>query len=338
MHTSWKCVTRSRRRLVPVLAAVVLAATACGSGASGSGGSGGSGVPSTVTIAYQPGISYAPLIVIRQDNLLHKKFPNLKVNWKKLSSGAPIRNGIISGDIQVGAGGVGPLLIGWAKGVGWKYLAPMNTMPLWLMTTNPEIHSVKDLKPGQRIAMPSPTSIQSVVLRKAAAKYLGNPHALDSDIVAMGHPKGLQALLSHQIDAHLTSPPFEFIEKQKGARRIVNSYDLFGTHTFNGVLMTEDYYKSHQKFANGLYQLVVQANKEINTNPGKAAQALAKASAGKRTAAEFKTYLENPSLKYTVQPQGLMKFGKFMHQIGMIDKAPRSVNDLLLPPAQKGAK
>ena len=97
-----------------VLAAVVSAAVAV----AGTGGatSGRSAVPSELTIAYQPGIGYAPLIIIRRQRTLEKRYPNMKVNWRVLASGAAITTGVVSGDIHLGAMGVAPFLVGWAAG------------------------------------------------------------------------------------------------------------------------------------------------------------------------------------------------------------------------------
>ncbi|MGH3628173.1 MAG: ABC transporter substrate-binding protein, partial [Sciscionella sp.] len=145
---------------------VAVTAAGCGGGSSGA-----DGIPSSITIAYQPGISYAPLLIVKSEKMLEKKYPKTTFTWKVLSSGAPIRDGMISGDIQVGAGGVGPLILGWAKGVDWRYLASMNDADLWLMAKSSKYRTLQDYKKyGGKIAMPSPTSIQSVVLRKAAAE------------------------------------------------------------------------------------------------------------------------------------------------------------------------
>ncbi|MGZ4388750.1 MAG: ABC transporter substrate-binding protein, partial [Gaiellaceae bacterium] len=143
--------------LLAALAAALVAATTSG-GATG---------PDHVTIAYQPGMGYAPLIIMRSQKTLETQYPNTKFDWKVLASGAAVTNGVIAGDVQLGAGGIGPFLLGWAKGVNWKLIAPLNWGDLWLMAKNPAIKTIADLK-GKRVAMPSPTSIQGFVLRKMA--------------------------------------------------------------------------------------------------------------------------------------------------------------------------
>src|SRR5947208_7493047 len=195
-----------------ILAAALAAATLAVFAAVAFGAKHDSGPPGKLTIAYQPGLGYAPLILMKQQKLIEKKYPGTSVDWKVLASGTPITNGVISGDIDIGAVGTGPMLTGWARGVNWKVLAPLNLGDLWLMAKDPNIKTIADLK-GKRIATPTNTSIQAVVLRKMAQVKLGDAHALDDGLLAMDHPDGLTALLNGQIDAHFTSPPFQFQEQ-----------------------------------------------------------------------------------------------------------------------------
>ena len=128
----------------------------------------------------------------------------MDITWQMLDSGSAIRDGIISGDIQVASMGTAPFLVGLDAGVEWKTLMSMNDMNLQLVTMDKGAESLEDLPDGAKIAMPAPDSIQSVVLRKGAEEQLGDATALDKSIVALGHPDGVQALVSGQIDAHLT--------------------------------------------------------------------------------------------------------------------------------------
>ncbi|MHB8621714.1 MAG: ABC transporter substrate-binding protein, partial [Chloroflexota bacterium] len=171
----------------------------------------GGAVPSSVVIATQPGIGYAPLIVMQEKGWLEKALPKTKFSYKVLTSGAAIRDGMIAGQIQIGSGGAAPFLIGWDKGVKWRLMGAMENMPLWLNVMDPKIKNLKAFQghPQMKIAMPAPDSIQAVVLMKASQTQLNDAKALVPNIVAMAHPLGVQALLSKQIAGHLTSPPFQ---------------------------------------------------------------------------------------------------------------------------------
>ncbi len=287
--------------------------------------------PGHVTIGYQPGIGYAPLIILKTQKTLEKQFPGTTFSWLVLSSGAAITNGVIAGDIQVGAGGTGPLIIGWAQGVDWKVIAGLDWGDLWLMAKDPNIKTIADLK-GKRIAMPGPTSIQAVVLRKMAQVKLGDAHALDSTIISMDHPAAMQALLTGQIDAHLTSPPYQLQEKVRGAHVIARSNQYFGASSFLSAWETSKFYNQYPEFSKTFYDDVQNAIKLINTNPTKVAHLLQDDSNGVPTWRQYKQWLGVSGLTFTTRPLGLMRYANFMNKIGMIKKMPASWQDMVFPP------
>lgn len=307
-----------------VVAAVSLAATSATAGRSAA-------APDHLTIAYQPGIGYTPLIIMKAQDTLENQYPGMKVDWKVLASGAAITNGVIAGQIDIGAGGVGPMILGWARGVNWRYLAPMNWGDLWLMAKDPNIKTIADLK-GKRIAMPGPTSIQAVVLKKMAQVKLGDAHALDAGIVSMEHPDGMQALIAGQVDAHLTSMPFQAQEKVHGAHVVARSYQYFGASSFLGVMVTQKFYDAYPAFSKRFYDDIVAAIKMIKANPVKVAKILQDDAGGAPTWRQFKQWIGSPALTYTTRPLGLMRFAYFMNKIGMINKMPSTWKDLVFPP------
>ncbi len=287
--------------------------------------------PGHVTIGYQPGIGYAPLIVLKAQKTLERQFPDTTFSWLVLSSGAAITSGVISGDIQIGAGGTGPLILGWAQGVDWKVIAGLDWGDLWLMAKDPNIKTIADLK-GKRIAMPGPTSIQGVVLKKMAQVKLGDAHALDSSIVSMDHPAGMQALLTGQIDGHLTSPPYQLQEKVRGAHIVARSNQFFGSSSFLSAWETTKFYNQYPTFSKTFYDDVQKAITLINTNPTKVARLLQDDSDGVPTWRQYKQWLGASGLTFTTRPLGLMRYANFMNKISMIKKMPSSWRDLVFPP------
>jgi NitT/TauT family transport system substrate-binding protein len=180
--------------------------------------------------------------------------------------------------------------------------------------------------------MPAPDSIQAVVLRKAAQEQLGNASALDKNIVSLGHPDGLQALLSGQLAGHLTSPPFEFEEQAKGAHIVASSYKVFGgPHTFNSVFLRQGFYDANKDVADALFKDIQKGIEMLKSDPAKSAKLLSQESGGENSATEFKGYITHRGVAYTDTPHGFMKFSQFMKQIGLMDKTPSSVDDLTFP-------
>jgi NitT/TauT family transport system substrate-binding protein len=311
------------------LALVVLAALAAGGCGSDSGGA--SGGSKKMTIAYQPGIGYAELLIMKQQKTLEKALPDMKIGWRELSSGSAIRDGMLSGDIQVGSGGIGPFLVGYDAGVDWKLLTGLNQMDLWLMAKNPKFRTLADFKGNNKIAMPGPDSIQAIVLKKAAQDQLGNAKALDSNIVSLAHPDGVQSLISGQIAGHLTAPRFQFDEQDQGARRVLGSYDVFGPHTFNSVFVRQSYYNNNKKAMDILYKGVQDAAAMLKEDPAGAAKILSEESRGQQSPADFKRFITEKSVSYATEPKGFMAFAKFMKSIGLLKKEPASAKDLVFP-------
>ncbi len=317
------------RKPIWIIAAVVLATTALPA-ATASGGE-RAAAPGKLTIAYQPGLGYAPLILMKQQRTIERLFPGTQVEWRVLASGTPITQGVISGDIQVGAVGVGPMLVGWARGVNWKIIAPLNEGDLWLMAKDPAIRTIADLR-GKRIATPTRTSIQAVILRKMAEAKLGNAKALDAGLLDMDHPDGMQALLTGQIDAHFTSPPFQFQERVRGAHIVGRSYNYFGAHTFLVTVMTQSFYDDYPQFARAFYNAVVRMETLIKRNPDRVARVLQQDAGGTPTNRQFKQWLVNPALNWTTRPRGLMRTAFFMRRTDQIGRMPGSWRELVFPP------
>src|ERR1700704_1967888 len=135
----------------------------------------------TVRIAKQFGLGYLPLTLMEEEKLFEqqakKQGLDIKVEWLRLSGGAPMNDAILSGNLDFASGGVGPLLTIWGKtqtNVMVKGVAALNSMPLYLVTTNPNIKTIKDFTEKDKIALPGvKTSIQAVTLQIAAEKVFG---------------------------------------------------------------------------------------------------------------------------------------------------------------------
>ena len=311
--------------LVAALAAAIVAATSAFGG-------GQAVAPDKVVIALQPGMGYAPLIIMKSQRTLERRYPGLQVEYRVLPSGTAITNGMISGQIHVGAMGTGPFLVGYARGIDWKLIAPLNEADLWLMAKDPNIKTIADLR-GKRIATPTNTSIQAAMLRKMAEVRLGDAKALNAGLLAMDHPDAMQALLAGQIDAHLTSPPFQFQERNRGAHIVARSYSYFGAHSFLGAVVTDKFYREYTTFSNQLYRDIAAAIKLISTNPRKVAQILQDDAGGNPTWRQFKQWIGNPAITYTTRPRGLMRTASFMARTDQLPgRMPSSWRDLVFPP------
>jgi NitT/TauT family transport system substrate-binding protein len=313
-----------------LLAILVLFASACGtSTAAGSG----SDAPSSFSIVYQPGLGAAIFISLKLQKTLDKQFPNTNFQWKIVNSGAAVREAVLSGQGQIGSLGLPPFLVGWDKGMDWKVLLATSRSDAWLVAKDPKFKSLKDFGPNDKIGVVAPDSQQAIELRKFAQEQLGNAHALDKNMIAIGAADGEAALLSGQIAAQLSGPPFQNREVAEGAHIIVHSQDAFGPVGAGLIVLPESFYNQYPAFSKKVYQDLEESSAYVANHHDEVAQELAqdKVSGGGGTAAQFKTLLNDTSLVFDTTPSGLIAYSTFMKSIGLISKVPASVSDLELP-------
>src|SRR5579871_2137007 len=73
-----------------------------------------------VRLAQQFGIAYLPMVVMKEKHLLEERvraagLPEPKVTWATFSSSAGMNDALLSGNLDVASGGVGPLVTLWAR-------------------------------------------------------------------------------------------------------------------------------------------------------------------------------------------------------------------------------
>ncbi len=304
---------------------------------------------SEIHVSRQYGISYLPLMIMEDQKLIEKHAKvegiEVKVGWSKFASGAVMNDALLSGNLQFASGGVAPFTTLWAKTRGnldVKGVAAINSMPLYLVTNNPKVKTIKDFTEKDKIALPAvKVSIQAVTLQMAAEKAFGpgQQNKLDHLTVSMSHPDAETALLSggSEITAHLGSPPFQYQElEHKGMHRVLNSYDVLGgPATFNVVWTTKKFHDENPKIYNAFVAALDDATAQINHDKKKAAETYLRISKDKDSLADILKMLNDPEIKYTTTPNNTMKYVDFMHKIGSIKAKPDSWKDMYFPNAQK---
>lgn len=313
-----------------LLSLLVLFVSACGNATSASSTP---GTPASFTIVYQPGIGAATFVILKNQKTLDKQFPNTKIQWRIVNSGSAVREAILSNQGQLGSLGLPPFLVGWDKGMDWKVLLASSLSDSWLVSKNPRLKTLKDFGPNDKIGVVAPDAQQAIVLRKAAQDQLGDAHALDHNLVAIGSADGEQALQSGQLAAQLSGSPFQEREIAAGGHVILHTRDIFGPVGAGLIVLPQSFYNQYPAFSKTVYQDLLDVTSYVKGHHAEAAQYLEqdKASGGGGKAAQFKTLLDNPNLVYDKTPSGLIAYATFMKSIGLISKAPGSVNDLELP-------
>jgi NitT/TauT family transport system substrate-binding protein len=175
----------------------------------------------TAKVVLQFGISYLPLSVMQAQNLWEKRAKelglDLQVEWQNLGNGGALNDAILTGAADVAAAGFAPMLKLWDRtrnNIKVSGIAALNSSPVYLVTNRPDVKSLRDFKPEDKIALSIPkVSYQAVILQMAAEMEFGAGQfeKMDARTVSMKHPDAVAALLSpqSQIAAYLGSSPYQ---------------------------------------------------------------------------------------------------------------------------------
>jgi NitT/TauT family transport system substrate-binding protein len=303
----------------------------------------------TVRLAKQFGIGYLPLTIMEEKKLLEehgKKLGlDLATEWVKFTGGTPINEALISGNLDLAAGGVGPLLTIWGRTRGSlavKGVAAINSMPLYLNTNNPDVKSIKDFTEKDRIALPAvKVSIQAITLQMAAEKAFGaGQHGkLDPLTVSLSHPDGMAQLMSarSEITGHFTSAPFMYQElADSRIRKVVDSYEVLGgPHTFNLVWATSKFYGENRKIIEAFVSALDDAMKQIAADPSAAAALWIKNENSKLAAAEVERMIRLPENEWTMVPKKILSYADYMSRVGMLPVKPTDWRDIFFEDIHK---
>jgi len=296
-------------------------------------------------VAQQYGISYLPLMIMEEQKLIEKYAKaagvDVTVGWARFAGGNVMNDALLSNSLQFASGGVGPLLTLWSRTKGnldVKAVGAINSMPLYLNTSSPNIKSLKDFTEKDKIALPAvKVSIQAVTLQMAAEKAFGpgQQNKLDSLTVSMSHPDAQTALLSggSEVNAHFSSPPFQYQQLAKpGIHTVLNSYEVLGgPATFNVVWTTTKFKNDNPKLYDSFVKAMEEATAIINRDKRAAAETYLRLSKDKSATDDILKMLNDPNIVYTQTPQNVMKYADFMTKIGSIKVKPDTWKDLFFP-------
>ena len=299
-----------------------------------------------VRIAKQFGISYLPLMVMEDLQLIEKHakaagLGDIKTNWLQFAGGAPINDALISGSLEFAGGGVGPMIVLWARTKGSlnvKGVASINSLPLYLNTVNPNVKTIADFTDKDRIGLPAVrVSIQAITLQMACEKQfgMGQHGKLDNITVSMSHPDAMNAMMSgrSEITAHFGSPPFQNQQLQDPkVRRVLSNYEVLGGPcSFNFMWTTEKVRTQNPRTYKAFQTALEEALSIINGDKNRAADIYMKMEKGAPSKDFVMQLLNDPQHEFTTVPKNTMKYAEFMQRTGTVREKPADWKEMFFP-------
>lgn len=284
----------------------------------------------TLTIAQQWGVGYIPAMVVQERKLVEKHaaaagLGDIEVKWTHLAGGAAMNTAIISGSLDIAAGGLSPAILLWDKTRGRaRLVAAACTMPEKLTSTNPKVNSIRDLTSADKVALPAVrVSDQARFLQMAAAREWGQDEfqRLDKYTVTMSHPDGFLGLTNGAVTGHFTVSPF--VEQEgalPNARTILSSYDVMGGPVTATVYWSNDRFHDENPKLYGAFIAALKEGMEIvNADKRAAAELYVRLTNSKLSADKIHEIITQPGFMYSTEPQRVDAFASFLRKIGAID-------------------
>lgn len=274
-----------------------------------------------IIVAEQYGLAYAPIQIMKEKGYLEEAFPDHDIEWVKLGNASAIREAMLSRDLDVGFMGIPPYIIGYDQQTPWRIFTGLSEAPLGLVSSNPSIQSLEDIKETDQIILPQPGSIQHILLQMASKKAFKKVDRFDHQLLSMNHADGLSALVSNdEISLQFTSPPYLFEAlKNKNHQMILSGQEAFGgSFTFIVGVGREGFLKNPGN-KEGFLKAINKSIHFINDQREESLSILRKSYNLEEE--DLKTYLYDAGILYKNQLSGVEKFSNFMHASDMIDEA-----------------
>ena len=300
-----------------------------------------------IRLAKQFSMGYLQLNVMEHRQLIEKHakalgIPEVKVIWQTFNGPAAINDALLSGQIDIGSGGVPGLLVVWSKSKGTpqeiRGISALSSQPVLLNTRDPSIGTIKDFKPTDRIAVPAvKVSVQAILLQMEAAKVFGEKEftKLDTQTVSMTPPDATVALLGgkSEITAVFSVPPFQQQQLEHvGIHTVLNSFDVMGgSSTFTVAWTTAKFRDSNPMLYKALIAALKEATDIINKDKAAAGQLWIEDSKSKLTPEMVGKIVAGPQVRWTLTPEHTMKFADFMAEVGTLKNKATSWKDYFFP-------
>lgn len=303
-----------------------------------------------VTLGIQYGLPYLNFIVAEKLGMFTKAAEKAGVRDPKfvisrLSGPTAITEGLLSGNMQVGALGALGLLIAYEKTKGVYNLGGLSAY--WkgvytIFANDPAIKSVKDIRPTDKIAMPGPTSSQAMILRRAAEQIFGPGQAnrYDKQIVSLPHPDAVAALTTgNTVQVYFALSPFaEFLSQQKNVHVIGTTKEFNPPGMTNGVVgALKKFVDENKELSTAIIAALDEAGAFIRNDAKETAKIYLAAEPSKLGEAEMVKIMENNRDEYTTEPNGIIDTANFMVKLGQLKTAPARWQDVFFPPINQGA-
>ena len=297
-----------------------------------------------VRITKQPGIIYLAPIVMEQQKLVEKAAEKLGLTltakFITFGGGGAATDALLSGNVDIVTTGASNMLLLWDRTKGQvKGLAGSSATPMWLLSKDPAVKSLTDLKPTDKIAVPTvKVSSQAIVLQIAARKLYGDANFdhFDAMTTTLGHPDAAAALTQGGgLTGHFSGAPYQAAEAEAPGIHVVTTSDaILGGPYSNAVYFAHaKFHDANPKIIQAFMEAAQEASTYIATHPKEACELYLKATGEKGTVDTMLSQIGDPKITFSTAPFGMMTVANHMAFTKVLKTQPAKWQDFFFQEA-----
>jgi NitT/TauT family transport system substrate-binding protein len=298
------------------------------------------------------GMAFLPIYICEDLKLIEKNAKaahlDVKTSFHRFLSANALREAISSGAIDMAPFGTAPLLAAWeeAKDTPSQIFAVsgITSLPLALLSNQPNAQSIADLGAADRIAVPTLSSPQMYLLQLQSEKVFGRYDRLSKQVVALSHADAIAALVegggqgtehgTEQVTAYFSSPPYtQLALRDANVHRILASSEVMGGK-FSFLIMgaTKAYIEEQPQMPEVLDKAIAEAARLIHDDPRRAAQIyLTHEPSGTLNGATAEAVVREIKDEFGSAVYGVQAIADFMGRHGELKNPPRSWKEIVAP-------
>ncbi len=290
------------------------------------------------------GLAFLPVYICEDLKLVEKyakaQHLDIKATYPRFLGAGPMQNAIASSAIDMAPFGTAPFLAAWEQKKDSPQqivaVSGITTMPLTLLSNRPNVTAISGLGPTDRIAMPSLTAPQMILLEMQAAKLFNKSDRFDGQVIALSPADALSALIDGTgvVTAYFASPPYTQLALRDGKiHALLGSADVVdGKASFLLIGATRAYVDAHPQMPEVIEKAIDEAARIIHDDPLRAAQIFLTHEPSKALSGSMiETVLRQIKDEFGTGIYGVKAFADFMVRQGELKESPRSWRYIVAP-------
>lgn len=156
-----------------------------------------SGENQTVTVNSSGNYIVAALVVMKEEKLLEKYLPEgYDVQWTNITTSTEIRDGMLTGDIDISAPAMSTVISSLENGVPFRILSYMATPVYKMYASREDIQTVEDIQPEDRISVTGFAASMHLTFLAYCKEHFGDLNYFTPNLVVMPNSEALASLVS----------------------------------------------------------------------------------------------------------------------------------------------